>query len=204
MASSSRGSGTTPVAPIGCDVGRIAAYADIYRRLSVEQGATTRYACIHFFVEQLVEISRVLEADLETVVVLALVGQMELQARIRSSVGLEGETPPNAMVGRPPRTNASCIAEVSGIPRETVRRKLERLARRGWVERHPSGSWRIKMDGPDSVPTRREFHDVDRRAMERLSRFLGQMHALAVETQTLSAIDPSAKPSPPGIAHDAD
>jgi len=85
----------------------------------------------------------------------------------------------------------------SGIPRETVRRKLEAFARRGWIERDPNGLWHIKTDGPDMVPARRELIEIDRRQMERVSRYLGPMRALAVEAQTRSAIDPLTNFPPP-------
>jgi hypothetical protein len=36
--------------------------------------------------------------------------------------------------------NLQSVAEFSGIPRETVRRKIGILERKGWVERHPDGT----------------------------------------------------------------
>ena len=121
---------------------------------------------------------------------------MEIEARIRSRFQGQGPIPPAALVGRPPRTNSSSIAEVTGIPRETVRRKLEALARRGWVERDADGLWHIKPDGPNTVSARRDLIDIDRRQMDRVSRYLGQMHAMAVETQARPAIDPLTQLSP--------
>lgn len=38
-------------------------------------------------------------------------------------------------------TNTQSISQASGIPRETVRRKLEALKRKGWVERDAKGNW---------------------------------------------------------------
>jgi hypothetical protein len=38
-------------------------------------------------------------------------------------------------------TNTASIAQISGIPRESVRRKLENLAAGGYVRRNPSGHW---------------------------------------------------------------
>ncbi len=48
-------------------------------------------------------------------------------------------------------TNTQSIAHASGIPRETVRRKLETLERRGWVFRDAEGNW---------VPTRTASEDL--------------------------------------------
>ena len=38
-------------------------------------------------------------------------------------------------------TNTQSIAAASGIPRESVRRKLETMRARGWVERDEKGNW---------------------------------------------------------------
>jgi hypothetical protein len=38
-------------------------------------------------------------------------------------------------------TNTQSIALASGIPRETVRRKLETMQARGWIERDGKGNW---------------------------------------------------------------
>jgi hypothetical protein len=38
-------------------------------------------------------------------------------------------------------TNTQSISEASGIPRETVRRKLEAMRARGWVVRDEKGNW---------------------------------------------------------------
>jgi len=38
-------------------------------------------------------------------------------------------------------TNTQSIALATGIPRETVRRKLEAMQARGWIERDGKGNW---------------------------------------------------------------
>ena len=125
------------------------------------------YVSVQFFVEQLLELSHAFEADLQSVVVLAIVGQMEIEARIRPHLEGSGAIPSDAMIGRQPRTSISNIAEISGIPRETVRRKLEGLAQHGWVERDARGLWHIRLDSSAEAPVRRELIDIDRRQMER-------------------------------------
>ncbi len=178
--------------------GATSSYADIYRRLFADKHFLMHYSFVQFFVEHLLDVSRAFEADLQSVVVLAIVGQMEIDARIRSQPDNSGLMPPDPTMGRPARINISSIAEISGIPRETVRRKAEALARQGWIERDVNGLWRIKLDSSDGAPVRRELIDIDRRQVERVCQFLGQMHALAVEAQTRREIDPAAKPSPAG------
>jgi DNA-binding IclR family transcriptional regulator len=43
------------------------------------------------------------------------------------------------MSASPGRINTQSIADSTGIPRETVRRKLQLLIDRGWIERTPDG-----------------------------------------------------------------
>ena len=169
---------------------------DLYRRLFAEEYYLAHYNCVQFFVEQLLEFSHAFDADLQSVVVLAIVGQKEIEARIRSQLDNSGLTPADTPVESPARINISSIAEISGIPRETVRRKVEALAQHGWIERDVNGFWRVKLDGPDGRPARQELIDIDRRQMERVCQFLGQMHALTVEAQTRREIDPAGKPCP--------
>jgi hypothetical protein len=143
-----------------------------------------QYNFVQFFVEHLADVSRTFETDLQSVLVLAVVGQMELQARIRSNYLHDGEMPAGVLVGSAPRINSSSIAEVTGIPRETVRRKLEGLAGRGWIARDESGLWHIAVSGPDMTPVRRELAELDGRQQQRVSRFLGLMHTLAVDAKS--------------------
>ena len=51
---------------------------------------------------------------------------------------LLGNLEPSAQVRL---TNTQSIALASGIPRETVRRKLEAMQARGWIERDEKGNW---------------------------------------------------------------
>ena len=178
--------------------GATATYADIYRRLFADKYFLMHYSFIQFFIDHLLEVSHAFEADLQSVVVLAIVGQMEIEARIGPRLDGSDLDPSDAAIGRPPRTAISSIAEISGIPRETVRRKVEALAQHGWIARDLNGFWHITLGGPDGAPIRRELIEIDRRQMERVCQFLGQMHALAVDAQTRLEIDPVAKPSHAG------
>ncbi|HBG99592.1 MAG: helix-turn-helix domain-containing protein [Rhodobacteraceae bacterium] len=73
------------------------------------------------------------------------------------SVGTEHPDWPSALLeSGPPRgrarpTNAASIAEASGIPRETVRRKLNALHARGWIERDAAGTWRPARSAADDL-----------------------------------------------------
>lgn len=47
--------------------------------------------------------------------------------------------------------NTQSIAAYSGIPRETVRRKLDRLADKGWIERNSNGGWTATRRGSQDL-----------------------------------------------------
>ena len=161
----------------------ISTQSEVYRALFRDNYFVMLYNFVQFFVEHLADVSRTFETDLQSVLVLAVVGQMELQARIRSNYLDDGEMPSGVLVGAAPRINSSSIAEVTGIPRETVRRKLEGLASRGWVARDINGLWHIAI-AKDLSPVRRELAELDGRQQERVSRFLGLMHTLAVDAKS--------------------
>ena len=155
--------------------------SQVYRDLFRDKYLLSQYAFVQFLVEHLTDVSRVFEADLQSVLVLAIVGQMGLQTAIRLRHPADGSTSLNFGADPTLRINASSIAEVSGIPRETVRRKLEGLAAKGWVARTPNGLWRIATDEEPFAPARRELSELEQRATERLARFLGQIQALVIE-----------------------
>lgn len=149
--------------------------SQVYRNLFRDKYISSQYIFVQFLVEHLTDLCRVFEADLQSVLVLAIVGQMALKTAFREGYPEEGTTPSDFVADS---INALSIAEISGIPRETVRRKLAGLAKRGWVVRGPNGSWRIAADGEASTPARRELFDLEQRSIERIARFLGQIQGL--------------------------
>ncbi len=117
-----------------------------------------QYAYVHFLTEHLADCARSFEGDLGRMLVLAILGQSLLQAYARKESG--------AAAGA---LSASRIADVSGLPRETVRRKLAALAGRGWVRQIEGGAWVIvRVEG--GVPVRMELADLDARGLARLAR----------------------------------
>ena len=187
------------------DTKSISSHSELYRALYRDNYFVFQYNFVQFFVEHLADVSRVFNTDLQSVLVLAVVGQMELQARIRSNFHEDGEMPLGLLKGPPPRINVSSIAELTGIPRETVRRKLEGLAERQWIARDSKGLWHIAVTGLDMSPVRRELTDLDRRQAERICRYLGLMHAMAVEGRpTAGEINHPTKPPAARSSDEAD
>ena len=175
------------------ETGSITAYGEVYSDLFRDNYVVMQYNFVQFLTEHMTDVSRVFEADLQSVLILGVVGQTELSGRIQGNF----PTPLKRTSKRAAGINASSIADVTGIPRETVRRKLEGLAQRGWLDRDERGLWRIAV-GPDGAAARRDLTDLDKRGMKRVSRFLGLMHVLAIEQERKSQEQPALGPPPAG------
>lgn len=97
-------------------------------------GLHFRYHLVEFVAEHLIDMSFTFDGDLQEAVVLAIVGQAYMQ-ELKSGVG------DPASITR--SVNASRIADITHIPRQTVRRKLDALSKRGWIEQDAQKNWRI-------------------------------------------------------------
>ncbi len=90
------------------------------------------------FTQLLITLRRQFHGDLDLMLVLAMIGLRTLPGRRIQSLSYEefrtGETPQ-----QPGPINVQSIADASGIPRETVRRKVQQLEADGWIERQGSG-----------------------------------------------------------------
>jgi predicted transcriptional regulator len=102
-----------------------------------ENFADISYVWDLFFVDVLLHLRR---ASLDDMDVLLIVAVMGMEEKRRRQVAQEAEA--DALLSAPPRgqMNASRLADVTGIPRETVRRKLRIMERAGLVDIAPGGS----------------------------------------------------------------
>ncbi len=128
-----------------------------------ENYPAVQYAFVELLSEHLADLSRSFGGDLQQVLLLATIGQVYLEhVRRQRAVGeLRG-------------LSASRLADVSGIPRQTVRRKLVILKERGWIEETTPGSWRLAMK-QGQTNARRDLNDVDLRSQKRIARFLAAL-----------------------------
>ncbi|MDH4114463.1 MAG: winged helix-turn-helix domain-containing protein [Burkholderiaceae bacterium] len=100
-----------------------------------------------FLVHHLLRMARQTNGDFESLVIwssLALQNTASLLgpgARPLTPLQPDG-TFPDALL-RANGLRASDLAQITGIPRETVRRKLERLMTSGRVKRHDDGRWHV-------------------------------------------------------------
>lgn len=88
----------------------------------------------------LVACRRACDGDLDLFLVLTIIGERSFTAR-NAPIGMSIEDFAQRPVStvRPEAINLQSIADYSGIPRETVRRKLAALVKRGWVRRDANG-----------------------------------------------------------------
>lgn len=135
-------------------VGIEAAFAADYVRF--------QYVLVNFLAEHLSDTSRVFGGDMQMVVILAVIGQVHLNAVMTNDVSgkaLDDIHPERRGI----TTNR--LSDVTGIARETTRRKVLALERMGWLVRK-EGYWMLAMDRTDSV-VRRAVQGLDSRGIKR-------------------------------------
>jgi DNA-binding MarR family transcriptional regulator len=126
-----------------------------------------QYCFVDFFVDHLGDLSREFGGDLHQMMVLAVVGQARIRA-VRDAVEQGAE--PAQMTG----ISASRLADITGVPRQTVRRKLAALRARGWVVQLPDDSWSIAAQH-EAGSVRDSLAEVDRRAIARVARLFADL-----------------------------
>jgi len=89
----------------------------------------------------MIEVRRKFDGDLDLFLVLAVIGDRTFAAsKVLSSVTFDDFMSAARPKTEPIAVNAYSVAQFSQIPRETVRRKVQELIERGWVERDDRGS----------------------------------------------------------------
>ena len=120
-----------------------------------------RYHLVEFVTEHLIDCSRAFDGDLQEVLVLAVVGQVYMNIRKNADAGAATITRSIA---------ASRIADITAIPRQTVRRKLASLSQRGWIEQDETKGWRIVLHGDGGAAAHRPLAELDARGIQRVMR----------------------------------
>ncbi|MGY3450511.1 hypothetical protein [Bradyrhizobium sp. USDA 4353] len=123
--------------------------------------AEVQYCFVQFFSEHIADCSRQFDGDLQQMCILAVIGQTVLASSVRS---------PDGGPSRVPAISASRLADVCGIPRETVRRKLRLLEEKKWICRAGDEQvWTLYVEN-DGSRARKELSDLDTRSIKRLAR----------------------------------
>ncbi len=133
--------------------------------------------------------SRTLGIDYETLIVWGVLAHQNVAhlmppARTTTSAtSHENNASEHARELRPVRVRD--LHQITGIPRETIRRKLETLATRGFVRRHEKAGWIV--DKQSIEPDLREF---TRESVRQFLTCANQIHALLDETIDRLAAQP--------------
>jgi len=122
----------------------------------------TQYHYVQFLIEHLADCAAAFAGDLDAVLIMAVLGQRRL------IVARENPDPGHPEPARV-AMSALRISDVTGIPRETVRRKLDSLRRKNWIERHPRFGWYVAGTNSGSY-ARADLGDLEVRSYRRLAR----------------------------------
>lgn len=123
-----------------------------------------QYHYVQFLAEHLTDCRKSLGGDFDDLMMLAVLGQRFLGARLDLQAG-------NAGAENRIWMSALRLSDVTGVPRESVRRKLFRLEARGWVLHDPKKGWRLA-GTMEEAQARNDLADLDKRGLERLARLI--------------------------------
>lgn len=129
-----------------------------------------QYHFVQFLSEHLVDCLRTFGGDFDQVVILAVLGQNYLDSYFAVTAPLGGR-PRSPM-------NATRIADVTGLPRETVRRKLGLLRDRGWIRQSATREWEL-IGHLDDTAARAGLKGLDQRGIARLAKLHSALEKLA-------------------------
>lgn len=69
-------------------------------------------------------------------------------------------------------TNAVRLSDLTGIPRETVRRKLIRFRQKGWIEQDAQGAWVLKTGPEGGASIAMHFKELNSGLLRDLAKLL--------------------------------
>ncbi len=160
---------TRPTSPPSAPTGNTRA-SEFYYEAFQRNYLKAQYLWVQFSTEWLAECTRTFGGDLQQMVILSLIGQVTLER----AVAANGQLDNLARTG----INASRISDVTGIPRETVRRKLLVLEQKGWIEVDGNANWSIRIvDG--EVPVKAALAPLEEFAIRGVTRFVAAFEPLS-------------------------
>ena len=110
---------------------------------------------------QLLRMARQVNGDFESLVILSVL-QLQSAGRALREDPVSCAAAPvflPASLLRHQGLRSSDLAQSTGIPRETVRRKLERMQSEGKVVRHPDGRWHVRANAHELRALARQMLD---------------------------------------------
>jgi phosphotransacetylase len=160
-----------------------------------------QYVWTSFLLDHLIECRRKI-GDLDSMVVLIVVGLSALR-QVQKVRELEGEHVALGYLtaGIPDKgdtVNAYSIANISGIPRENVRRRLAELGEQGWIEQAPDGGWRILKSEAGPSKAAMDMASLTASTVTRIADLIGRLATVSAAAEaegqdaTHRATDPAA------------
>ncbi len=120
---------------------------------------------IEFLFAHLVDMRVIFEGDLDALLIFISVSRYYLRDE-RANPDMSEEE-----LGANRHLTLSRISELTGVPRETARRKLKLLESKGLLEKGPYDNWRLKVqDGQPVIRTK--YEPVWQRMMQRLVKLV--------------------------------
>lgn len=124
------------------------------------------FACNRHLVDHMRRIVHRLDVDLESAMLWGLVAHLSVAHAIRPGAPpSELLAPDGFMLGEQHPVRLADVVQVSGLPKETVRRKLEKLRQQGKIGRTEDGRWQVLRTGVDEN-TYEFTRDTVRRLLE--------------------------------------
>lgn len=151
--------------------------------LFLENYSLVQYHYVQFLAEHLTDCRKTLGGDFDDLMMLAVLGQRFLDARRDHSAG-------DPMAADRIWMSALRLSDVTSVPRESVRRKLARLAARGWVTHDPSRGWALT-GTMDLATARIDLGELDRRGLDRLARLMAALLPVLPDRHSAPADDPA-------------
>ncbi len=130
-----------------------------------EHYVTFQHEFIEFLVAQLIDFRKVFNGDLDELLVFIFVARYHL----RDERGRQPDRDLDGLWAVQP--TLSRISELTGIPRETVRRKLRTLQSRGLLEKAEQDKWQIAVRDDQPI-IRSEYEQFWQREMRRLVKLV--------------------------------
>lgn len=120
---------------------------------------------IEFQVAHLKDSASLFNGDLEEMLVCVVLARANLRDEVGQSTTKKTEGSARSAL------SAARLSELTGIPRETVRRKLKSLENRGWATRVGRSGWSLALQGETPV-LRSDLQDFLRREIRRLVKLV--------------------------------
>jgi hypothetical protein len=146
-----------------------------------------------FFSEHLLRVHRLFDGDLTAAIVLATIAQHNVQRFYEevardSSHGFDGLVQQGRHVPHLRPCNALSVSAATGIPRETVRRKVKGLLARGWIQAGARGALQV------TPQLHRRFEEFDRETADRFATAARAILPL-LDADSRARVTPAAVPS---------